>query len=212
MNILNNLLINYFYNNILVFFLVVLICLSAIAVILLRNPIHSILCLILVFFNSAVLLMLLQVEFLGLMFLIVYVGAIAVLFLFIVMMLNIKLIELNEVFFRYMPLAGILTFLFLCEIFLLLNQKLSFVEYYQYSTNMFFNKVFELTNLEVIGSVLYTYYFYYFLIAGLILLVAILGALTLTLHQRKFSKKQNAAFQINKTIHDSVAIVKSINK
>lgn len=209
---LNYFLNNYLLNNLLVCLLVFIICLSALAVILLRNPIHSILCLILVFFNSAVLLMLLQVEFLGLMFLIVYVGAIAVLFLFIVMMLNIKLIELNEVFFRYMPLAGILTFLFLCEIFLLLNHKLTFIEYYQYSSNIFYDKVFELTNLEVIGSVLYTYYFYYFLIAGVILLIAILGALTLTLHEHKSSKKQNTALQISRTIKDSVAIVTNLNR
>jgi NADH-quinone oxidoreductase subunit J len=186
--------------------------LSAIAVILLRNPIHSILCLILVFFNSAVLLMLLQVEFLGLMFLIIYVGAIAVLFLFVVMMLNIKLIELTEVFFRYMPLAGILAFLFLCEIFLLLRNKLTFVDFYQYTPGGYLNKIFELTNLEVIGSVLYTYYFYFFIIAGLILLVAILGALTLTLHERKSSRKQDTALQVAKSINESINVVKSLNK
>jgi NADH-quinone oxidoreductase subunit J len=156
--------------------------------------------------------MLMQVEFLGLMFLIIYVGAIAVLFLFIVMMLNIKLIELNEVFFRYMPLAGILTFLFLCEIFLFLRQKLSFIEYYQYSADVFYNKIFEMTNLEVIGSVLYTYYFYYFIIAGLILLIAIVGALSLTLHERKASKKQNSAMQITRSINESVEIIKQFNK
>ena len=97
---------------------------SGIMVIQARNPVHSVLFLILVFFNSAALLLLLGLDFFALIFLVVYVGAIAVLFLFVVMMLNIKLAEINEKRLRYLPIGGVLGFLFLLEIFLIVDNDL----------------------------------------------------------------------------------------
>lgn len=97
---------------------------SGIMVIQSRNPVHSVLFLILVFFNSAGLLLLLGLDFFAMIFLVVYVGAIAVLFLFVVMMLNVKLAEINEKRLRYLPIGGLLGFLFLLEIFLIVDNDL----------------------------------------------------------------------------------------
>jgi len=90
-----------------------------------KNPIHSVLFLILVFCNSAGLLMLLGVEFLGIIFIIVYVGAIAILFLFVVMMLNIKLVELNENTLRYLPIGSLIGLIFLFQMFIVLDKDLA---------------------------------------------------------------------------------------
>lgn len=177
-----------------------LVLFSGIMVIQSKNPVHSVLFLILVFFNTSGLLVLIDLDFFAMIFLVVYVGAIAVLFLFVVMMLNIKVAEINEKRLRYLPIGGLLGLLFLFEVFLvvdsdlipllvakdpLLLRTLSLVEYVEwtkFTTNV--------TNMEAIGLCLYTFYFYFFLMAGLILLVAMIGAIVLTMHKGVHIKRQ----------------------
>ena len=174
--------------------------LSGVMVIQARNPVHSVLFLILVFFNSAGLLLLLGLDFFAMIFLVVYVGAIAVLFLFVVMMLNIKLAEINEKKLRYLPIGGLLGVLFLFEIFLIVDNdliplllstnnimyiQLTAVKYIEWSS--YINTV---TNIQAVGQLIYTYYFYFFLMASLILLVAMIGAIVLTMHKSVGIKRQ----------------------
>lgn len=189
-------------------FIVVVLCTiiftAGLFVIFVRNPIHSILSLILVFFNSAVLLMLLEVEFLGLMFLIVYVGAIAVLFLFIVMMLNLKLVDMGFGVVRYLPLAGLVSIIFVLELFLVINQPMYNGSLALYNVQMFFESVKQLSNLEVLGLVIYTYNWLLFIIAGVILLVAIIGAIGLTLMPKGNNKRQDSWKQVYTKITNSL--------
>lgn len=179
--------------------------LSGIMVIQSRNPVYSVLFLILVFFNAAGLLVLLNLDFFAMIFLVVYVGAIAVLFLFVVMMLNIKLAEISEKRLRYFPIGGLLGLVFLFEILvivdndlipLLLSETGSRLQDYQavYFTN--WAETLETTsNIQALGTVLYTYYFVFFLLASLILLVAMLGAIMLTLQKGIRIKRQQVFFQ-----------------
>ena len=161
-----------------------------------RNPVHSVLFLILVFFNVAGLLILLGLDFFAMIFLVVYVGAIAVLFLFVVMMLNIKLAEINEKRLRYLPIGGLLGILFLFEIFLIVDNDL--IPLVSHSDSFFLSTGFvqysslieSVTNIESVGLLLYTYYFYFFIIASLILLVAMIGAIVLTMHKGVYVKRQ----------------------
>lgn len=174
-----------------------------------KNPIHSVLFLVLVFFNVSGLLILLGVEFLAFLFLIVYVGAIAVLFLFIVMMLSIKIPEYKTILYRYIPIGIILGTGFLCEILLVFESelssliispfgKLTFNDFYLNSITMWDSNVVAITNIEVIASVLYTYYAYFFIVSGIILLVSMIGAITLTLHRRIDIKRQKIYKQVQK--------------
>ena len=138
-----------------------------------RNPVHSVLFLILAFFNSAGLFVLLGAEFLAMLLVVVYVGAVAVLFLFVVMMLDINFAELRDGFQRYMPLGLGVGGILLAEIlFVFFNRE-------EMLKNM--NLVSEVSNTRALGRVLYTDYIYLFQVAGLILLVAMIGAITLTL-------------------------------
>ena len=152
-----------------------------------RNPVHSVLFLILVFFNGAGLLVVLGLDFFGMIFLVVYVGAIAVLFLFVVMMLNVKLAEIQEKRLRYLPIGGGLGVLFLGEIFLVVDNDLilwlgsaemiPWGELSPISWTPWSHLIEGLTPLEAVGVLIYTYYFSLFLIASLILLVAMIGAI-----------------------------------
>ena len=192
---------------------------SGIMVIQARNPVHSVLFLILVFFNSAGLLLLLGLDFFALIFLVVYVGAIAVLFLFVIMMLNIKLAEINEKRLRYLPIGGVLGFLFGLEIFLIVDNDLipllpnqeiylsvkgtlpgiaSFDDTSATSTAWLEWSQLPSTssNIEAIGMYIYTYYFFFFLEASLILLVAMIGAIVLTM-SKGVSIKRQKVFQQN---------------
>jgi NADH-quinone oxidoreductase subunit J len=170
---------------------------SAIMVIAAINPIHSILFLILVFINSSALLILLEVEFLAITFIIVYVGAIAVLFLFVVMMLNIKITISNLNLLRYIPIGGIITLIFLLEIILIMNYE--FIPVFTNNNVNIIEWVSEIkyiTNIEAIGMLIYTYYYDLFLISGFILLVAMNGAIVLTLHINNNIKRQQVFFQL----------------
>jgi NADH-quinone oxidoreductase subunit J len=162
--------------------LVILTIGSAIMVISAKNPIHSVLYLILVYANATALLIMWEVEFIAMILLIVYVGAIAILFLFVVMMLNIKLVEISENQLRYLPIGGIIGIIFLLELLILLEKERvkvkGEVEEINYINWEGITK--ELSNIKVLGEVLYTEYSYLFILASLILLVGMIGAILLT--------------------------------
>jgi len=192
---------------ILFLFLSLLMIYGSLMVISAQNPIHSVLYLILVFCSSAAFFIVLGVEFLGIIFMIVYVGAIAILFLFVVMMLNIKLIEFNENILRYLPLSGLIGTIFVIELFLILDKQFIFLtnvsnDYFYFS---WINHFFTFTNIELLGLVLYTKYFYLFILAGLILLVAMIGAIVLTLYFQSNLKRQNVFKQTSR--HFSRAVI-----
>lgn len=158
---------------------------SAIVVVSAKNPIHSLLLMILVFINVVYGLFCLEVEFLALAFIIVYIGAVSVLFLFVVMMLNIKIIELNNELIHYFPIGSFFGLIFLFNLFLILLKtnlipllSLNFFDQFFYVN--WFNLLENNTNLEIIGHLLYTYYFYFFMLSAIILLIAMVGAIALT--------------------------------
>jgi NADH-quinone oxidoreductase subunit J len=175
---------------------------SAFFVISSRNPVHSVMFLVLVFLFSAGLLFCLEVEFLALSFIIVYVGAIAVLFLFVVMMLDIKIGDNTLGHLNYGPIAYFITFLFLIEITLPLIKGVTAFPYgnlnIEYLYINWFNQIDSITNIEAIGQLLYTYYFVFFLISGFILFVGMLGAIMLTLSLQKSVKKQIVYKQLSR--------------
>lgn len=182
---------------------------ASIMVINSKNPVHSVLYLILVFCNSAGLFILLGVEFLAITFIIVYVGAIAILFLFVVMMLNIKLVELNENMLRYLPIGALIGVIFLFEIFLVLENNLISLNYNldpNIINNVWDNKVTSYTNIELIGNILYTNNFYLFLVASLILLVAMIGAIILTLYMQTNVKRQDVFKQTSRHFSRSIVL------
>jgi NADH:ubiquinone oxidoreductase subunit 6 (subunit J) len=254
---------------------------SGVMVIRSKNPVHSVLFLILVFCNAAGLLILLDLDFFAMIFLVVYVGAIAVLFLFVVMMLNIKLAEIHENVLRYLPIGGLIGLIFLFEVLLvvdndlipvlsvspalmesntlfsfsellsykikglsiLLNPNISYGEYLKdlenlngglfTSTGTFgssmltefpirdfqsFNylsytqwpsKIENITNIEALGQIIYTYYFYFFIVASLILLIAMIGAIVLTMHKGMNVKRQEVYEQNNREFAKTVQKLRS---
>ena len=179
-------------------------CLAGLMVISSRNPVHSVLFLILAFFNSAGLFVLLGAEFLAMLLVVVYVGAVAVLFLFVVMMLDINFAELREGFQRYMPLGLGVGGILLTEIlFVFFNRE-------EMPENV--NLVSEVSNTRALGRVLYTDYIYLFQVAGLILLVAMIGAITLTLRRRENVRKQLISVQNDRTGEETIQVVKVSNR
>lgn len=188
---------------------------SGVMVIQAKNPVHSVLFLILVFFNSAGLLIMLGLDFFAMIFLVVYVGAIAVLFLFVVMMLNIKLAEINEKRLRYLPIGGFLGILFLLEIFVIVDNDLIPLLHDPSVTTGMTNLSLVFTqwavikesanNISALGSIIYTYYFYFFCMASLILLVAMIGAIVLTMHKGVTHKRQQVFQQNTREFAKTVA-------
>jgi len=164
---------------------------AGIMVIQSRNPVHSVLFLILVFFNVAALLVLLGLDFFAMVLLVVYVGAIAVLFLFVVMMLNIKLTEINEQKLRYLPIGGLIGLLFLFEMFLIIDNDVCFYNWDIIPFMVWSSITENSTNIEAVGQLMYTYFFHDFLIASIILLVAMIGAIVLTMHRGANVKAQH---------------------
>jgi len=179
------------------FFIVsIIIITSSLLVILSKNPIHSVLFLILVFFNTAILFLFSGAEFLAMILLIVYIGAVAVLFLFVIMMLDINTAKLRQSFLNYLPLGLFVGFIILLELLYVISQsKLIFLTK-NITENKITNEIFE--NTKIIGNVLYTDYFLLFQLSGIILLVAMIGAILLTLRKREGAKKQNIYKQILK--------------
>ena len=176
--------------------------LSALMVISARNPVHSVLFLILSFVNASGLFVLLGAEFLAMILVVVYVGAVAVLFLFVVMMLDINFVKLREGFLQYLPFGALLGIVLIIELGILFLTK-SFSEN---SLTKFVELpvMNEIENTKLIGQVLYTNYFYLFQISGLILLVAMVGSITLTLRDRGQVKRQNISQQNYLDANDSI--------
>ncbi len=166
---------------------------SALMVVTARNPVHSVLFLILSFFTAAGLFVLLGAEFLAMLLVVVYVGAVAVLFLFVVMMLDVDFGSLREGFVRYLPVGGVVAAFLLGEMVLVATAvaQRGAKPGPAYASNI--------TNTETIGRVLYTDYIYFFQAAGLVLLVAMIGAIVLTLRHKPGVKRQDIAAQTART-------------
>lgn len=188
------------------FFFSNLLIISALLVINTRNPVYSILFLILVFCNSTGLLLLFNIEFISILLIIIYIGAITVLFLFVVMMLNIQTYQNSNFnyFLTFLFLSAMLFFVFE-EIILFVNPNNSI----QNSYNEWVLLLDQITNIETVGQVMYTYYFPIFLISGIILLLALIGAVLLTL----VNKKTQPIFkQVSRDYKNSIFLVSEKNK
>ena len=186
------------------FFSFILIA-SAVMVIAARNPVHSVQFLILAFFNADGLFVLLGAEFLAMILIVVYVGAVLVLFLFVVMMLDVDFAELRQGFLQYLPFGALVSFVLLGELLLVvgawvINPSMPSSIAAPIPTNV--------TNTEALGLVLYTQYIYYFQAAGLVLLVAMIGAIMLTLRHRVGVKRQDIGAQVARSKETAMEIVK----
>ena len=166
---------------------------SAMLVITSRNPVHSVLFLILCFFNAAGLFILLGAEFLAMILVVVYVGAVAVLFLFVVMMLDVDFSELREGMLNYLPIGGVIGLILLVELVLLGSTIAISPDMISHASAP---SVGDVSNTKALGEILYTKYVFFFQTAGLILLVAMVGAIVLTLRHRIGIKRQNVAAQV----------------
>ncbi|MEC8743843.1 MAG: NADH-quinone oxidoreductase subunit J [Candidatus Puniceispirillaceae bacterium] len=174
--------------------------LAGLMVVSARNPVHSVLFLILAFFNAAGLFVLLHAEFLAMLLVVVYVGAVAVLFLFVVMMLDINFVELREGFQRYRPLGLLIAGVLLVELF---------VTFFSLTgSDATMPVMSDVHNTLALGRVIYTDYIYLFQLAGLILLVAMIGAITLTLRKRDGVKRQHIGSQNIQSRADTVRLAK----
>jgi NADH-quinone oxidoreductase subunit J len=170
-----------------------------------RNPVHSVLFLILAFFNSAALFVLLGAEFLALILVIVYVGAVAVLFLFVVMMLDIDFRVLREGYLQYLPIGALVGLILLVELLLVLGAWIISPE----ATGMAAAPapaIADVHNTRALGQLIYTQYAYLFQAAGLILLVAMIGAIVLTLRHKPNVKRQVIANQVGRTREQAVEL------
>ena len=230
-------IINILKNPEILFYLITtLMFICSLLVIISKNPVHSLLFLVLIFLFTTILFLTINVDFLAMLFLVLYVGAIVVLFLFVVMMLNVRILELRERIISYIPIAIIIMGVFLILILFIL--KLTFItptsntpdsidlantSFYQNFVDLFthkdFNKFISETytnflilgdhaNLAILGAVLYQDYAYLFLLAGIVLLVAMLGAIVLTHNQIKKSKRQDYYSQTNKDITKAIRHLK----
>lgn len=215
---------------------------SAIFVIYSTNTIYSAFFLILVFINSTGLLLIMEVEFISIMLIIIYVGAVTVLFLFVIMMLDLNtLIDKTKINnnFGYLPIIFLISFIFFLETFVMFSKV--FTSYYHLINNSFFNQKvntlfffrdcikgkFEIfvdvkpflkkfinqldiiTNIETIGQVLYSYYSFFFLVSGIVLLIALIGAVTLTKKEKKNKLKQNIYKQLSRNSLNAIFNVRS---
>ena len=174
---------------------------AAFMVVASRNPVHSVMFLILTFFSAAGLFILMGAEFLALLLVMVYVGAVAVLFLFVVMMLDVDFVELKQGFLTYLPIGAVVALILLAEMILV------GAAYFSGETKGVVEQNSDRSNLQQFGDVLYTQYAGAFEAAGLVLLVAMIGAIVLTLRTRKGVKTQNAMDQMARTREDGVELV-----
>ena len=172
-----------------------------------RNPVHSVLFLILTFFNSAGLFVLMGAEFLAMILVVVYVGAVAVLFLFVVMTLDINFVELREGFLNYLPVGATIGIILLIELILIGGSWAIAPEAAKVMAQPV-PPVGQVTNTHAIGAVLYTKYIYLFQAAGLVLLVAMIGAIVLTLRERAGVRRQSIARQVRRTRAEAVVLKK----
>ncbi|WP_350334087.1 NADH-quinone oxidoreductase subunit J [Coralliovum pocilloporae] len=180
---------------------------AAFMVISSRNPVHSVLFLILTFFNASGLFILIGAEFLAMLLVVVYVGAVAVLFLFVVMMLDVDFVELRQGFLQYLPVGGLVAFVLLAELVLVFGSSVI-------SPDVAGNAVVPIpdaataTNVEAFGQVLYTKYAFFVEVASFVLVVAMIGAIVLTLRHKEGVKRQNVADQVARTPEDAIEIKK----
>ena len=172
-----------------------------------RNPVHSVLFLILAFFNTAGMFVLIGAEFLAMILVIVYVGAVAVLFLFVVMMLNIDFTDLRSGFVRYLPVGALVGLILLAELILVIGSWAVAPSVPAAATPSAAGGM-ALTNTRALGDILYTRYLLGFQVAGLILLVAMIGAIVLTLRRRADVRRQSIAAQLARSRAETVEVVK----
>ena len=177
---------------------------SAVMVIVSRNPVHSVLYLILAFVNASGLFILLGAEFLAMILVVVYVGAVAVLFLFVIMMLDVDFVELREGFLEYLPIGLVIGAIFLVELLLVGGSWVINPDTTRQITAAIPTNV---TNTEALGLVLYTKYIHYTEMASLVLLVAMIGAIVLTLRHRPGVKRQSIPRQVARRPKDSMVVV-----
>lgn len=190
----------------LAFYLFALVAIaSGVMVVSARNPVHSVLFLILAFFNAAGLFVLMGAEFLAMILVVVYVGAVAVLFLFVVMMLDINFARLRQGLFRYLPVGAAVGLILLVELVLIFG---SWIGAPDGSQTRPMAPASEMTNTEALGRILYTDYVYLFQASGMVLLVAMIGAIVLTLRQRDGVRRQTIGSQVARTKEDSIEVVK----
>ncbi|MFN4355592.1 NADH-quinone oxidoreductase subunit J [Parvibaculum sp.] len=172
-----------------------------------RNPVHSVLFLILAFFNAAALFVLLGAEFLALILVIVYVGAVAVLFLFVVMMLDIDFAELRQGFLQYLPVGALIGIILLIELLLIFGSWVIAPEAAGIAAAPT-PAITEVHNTRALGQIIYTQYVYPFQAAGMILLVAMIGAIVLTLRHKPNVKRQVIRDQVGRKREDAVEMKK----
>jgi len=178
---------------------------SAVMVITARNPVHSVLFLILCFFNAAGLFVLLGAEFLAMILVVVYVGAVAVLFLFVVMMLDVDFVQLRQGMLNYLPVGATIGFIVLVELALVVGSWVidpASVQARGAPTPT------DITNTEALGRILYTDFIFYFQAAGLVLLVAMVGAIVLTLRHKEGVKRQDISAQVARNPATAIEVVK----
>ena len=187
------------------FYLFAIVCVgSAFMVVASKNPVHAVLFLILAFFNAAGLFVLLGAEFLAMILVVVYVGAVMVLFLFVVMMLDVNFAELRAGFLKYLPAGVTVGLLLLVELIFVVGAWVTAPDLVRDAP---VPPISEVSNTQALGQVLYTQYVYLFEAAGLILLVAMIGAIVLTLHHKRDVRRQSVAAQVARTREDAVEVV-----
>ena len=180
---------------------------SAFMVIASRNPVSSVLFLILAFVNSAGLFILMGAEYLALLLIVVYVGAVAVLFLFVVMMLDVDFVELRQGFLQYVPVGGLIGIILLIELLLGVGAWVIVPEVASHGVEPT-PALSDASNIEAIGAVLYTKYIYFFQVAGLVLLVAMIGAIVLTLRHKPNVKRQSIPEQVARNRETAIEVRK----
>ncbi|MBB3870875.1 NADH-quinone oxidoreductase subunit J [Brevundimonas mediterranea] len=177
---------------------------SGLLVVTARNPVHSVLWLILAFFSAAGLFVLLGAEFLAMLLVVVYVGAVAVLFLFVVMMLDVDFLKLREGYAKYLPIGGVVAAVLLAEMIVVSSAVIQGGATAGLTGPGAPDP--DMSNVEAIGRVLYTDYIYFFQAAGIVLLIAMIGAITLTLRHKPHIKRQNIADQVNRSAAKAMEI------
>jgi NADH-quinone oxidoreductase subunit J len=190
------------------FYLFASVCIaSAVMVVASKNPVHSVLFLILAFVNASGLFILMGAEFLAMILVVVYVGAVAVLFLFVVMMLDVDFAELRQGALQYLPIGALVGIVFLAELLLVVGAW-TIAPAITESIAAPIPPFYSVTNTEALGHVLYTRYVFFFQAAGVILLVAMIGAIVLTLRHKPNIKRQNISQQVARTREDAIEVVK----
>lgn len=175
---------------------------SAVRVITVRNPVHAAMFLVLSFFTSAALWLLIEAEFLAIVLVLVYVGAVMVLFLFVIMMLDINILPLREGFIRYLPLGVVVALVIVVEMGLIVGSHYFTADHYKLVPHAA-----DYSNTQELGSILYTVYVYPFEIASVILLVAIIAAISLTMRRRENVKLTDPSMQVRALRKDRVRLV-----